>query len=1075
MTRGACLVVLLAGLVGEQVLAQNRDLSAGGTSSWTVVCTGFLCSLGGSAATDNLTIKNGNKTGSFTFTNLDLKTNNFGGGRTLNINSQPNTGKITINTLRTSHTGAIGFTGQVSINSNTHIKSIIHQNRGGGTRLNIDIGKGNNNTYNKDLTLDQVKFNENGLSGSQGRISINANNMTLKRISGRLSQSLKFNASGKIDLDSANFDGAAGIGGFAVIPKSEMSFTAKKDFTAKSLTGMGHSVLSVSAQNITIDKMNFTIDICVTSACAGQINLTAKENIVIKSLAGGTANEGGIGAFNRVAASGKNFYAGKVEAMSLVTGGNNGFLDLSKVTGTTFIDDFHIRNSTLNAKNFHINNFSVRKANANRVGSEHPIPATGALRTAYTAVEYNIGKSFINYLSMEIGTSHTADNAALWFRKGGDILNLNLVDARATSYINASSIDKVNINVLNATQTSIYLKDATINTIVSKKGQTLIGTNSKIAVNSLNLNNLLHLKDGSKHSGALHIELNRNGSNPKNDFSKYVSVGVDSKKLTTMSGDEIQEVIKKLKTTADSKNASGIYLTTSDGKHYLLLPKPMTHNGFTNVTTATNDGNILIEQKNLTKGAFNNYGLVLLDPGFVTGDKPLLTVRGNVNNYNTIDIGANAKMEVTGNLNNYGKLIFRIQANPKSITDKDVKSGLLNIKNGSTSFDISPGSSGAFQADIADAKSLANLKLADTSKTADKDPNTYKLITITGGNIKYSYTYKDYTTVFDKNKITTTKNNGGKCTNNDCVDKSNNGHKQETAFTTAGFQNPWDRDKALVDTSGARVENAVGENDNQGNLIQKPSQSDKKCAASGSKGYCGFGQANIQENTGKSAEEKERDRGYNYAQERMKASFGLTYKGASIDSKYLQVERVVTDNLVGFRILKRGVGDFSGKAETPLCQAGSSSFDCALYMEAGGNNSWIKAIKEGSANGYEILKDLFYDENSSLLFLVNLDQTLASSRNLAYFLEVARTLDSSFQHVSNLRNKGAALQSLSLSMESARVSRLTKVAINQHGHHGINQANQTKLAMDKKKKELAVQVAQRLKRDNERRMEARGQ
>ena len=204
----------------------------------------------------------------------------------------------------------------------------------------------------------------------------------------------------------------------------------------------------------------------------------------------------------------------------------------------------------------------------------------------------------------------------------------------------------------------------------------------------------------------------------------------------------------------------------------------------------------------------------------------------------------------------------------------------------------------------------------------------------------------------------------------------------------------------------------------------------------------------------------------------MKASFGLTYKGASIDSKYLQVERVVTDNLVGFRILKRGVGDFSGKAETPLCQAGSSSFDCALYMEAGGNNSWIKAIKEGSANGYEILKDLFYNENSSLLFLVNLDQTLASSRNLAYFLEVASTLDSSFQHVSNLRNKGAALQSLSLSMESARVSRLTKVSISQHS---VDKANQARLVMDKKKKELAMQVAQRLKKDNERRMEARGQ
>ena len=117
-------------------------------------------------------------------------------------------------------------------------------------------------------------------------------------------------------------------------------------------------------------------------------------------------------------------------------------------------------------------------------------------------------------------------------------------------------------------------------------------------------------------------------------------------------------------------------------------------------------------------------------------------------------------------------------------------------------------------------------------------------------------------------------------------------------------------------------------------------------------------------------------------------------------------------------------------------------------------------------------RDLFYNENSSLLFLVNLDQTLASSRNLAYFLEVARTLDSSFQHVSNLRNKGAALQSLSLSMESARVSRLTKVSISQHG---VDKANQARLVMDKKKKELAMQVAQRLKRDNERRMEARGQ
>ena len=57
-------------------------------------------------------------------------------------------------------------------------------------------------------------------------------------------------------------------------------------------------------------------------------------------------------------------------------------------------------------------------------------------------------------------------------------------------------------------------------------------------------------------------------------------------------------------------------------------------------------------------------------------------------------------------------------------------------------------------------------------------------------------------------------------------------------------------------------------------------------------------------------------------------------------------------------------------------------------------------------------------------------------------------------------------------MESARVSRLTKVSISQHG---VDKANQARLVMDRKKKELAMQVAQRLKKDNERRMEARGQ
>ena len=105
------------------------------------------------------------------------------------------------------------------------------------------------------------------------------------------------------------------------------------------------------------------------------------------------------------------------------------------------------------------------KANANRVGFEHPTDGS-----AYTTVSENIGKSFINNLSMEIGTSHTADSAALWFKGGGDILNINYVAARPTSYINFGDIKQVNINELSAMEADIYMKTGIFNTITNKKG-----------------------------------------------------------------------------------------------------------------------------------------------------------------------------------------------------------------------------------------------------------------------------------------------------------------------------------------------------------------------------------------------------------------------------------------------------------------------------------------------------------------------------------------------------------------------------------------------------------------------------
>ncbi|RDU59590.1 autotransporter outer membrane beta-barrel domain-containing protein, partial [Helicobacter sp. MIT 14-3879] len=783
----------------------------------------------------------------------------------------------------------------------------------------------------------------------------------------------------------------------------------------------------------------------------------------------------GIRPLNTLEISGKDFYAGKVEAIALTTVGSNSTLDASKVTGTTFIDDFFIRSGTLLASNFHINNFTVWKANANFVSSVHPTAGSG-----YSAIESHIGKSFINYLSLEIGTSHTVDNAALWFRQGGDILNYNLIEARATSYANMSNIDFVNVNTLNTTEARLYLKNAIFNTITNKKGQTIIAPDTIIEANALNINTLLHLKNGSKHGGILNITLHGN-EEVNQDFSKYLNVEVDSATLQGMSKEEMQKLITESEANSqangtaiqksDYHNASGTYISTNDDRHYLLLPDIMTNEHITNNTTQViNGGNVLIEQTGLKKGTLRNYGTILLDSGFVTGNKPVLTLKGNLDNYHTIDIGAAANINMTGDFTNFGKLIFRIQAHPKDANQTEVMNGQLNIA-GNTTFDISMGTPGAFQADIADSKSLTNLKLATANTSASSDSSTYKLINVTNGAINYTYTQGDYTTTFNATTHNntqvyniSTENNTQECTHSNCVITHADGTtQQETFFTTNHANNPWDMDKANVDSAtGNRIENPVGSYDNLGNLIQKPSQSDKQAACDSTQpdSYCGFG-------SNKNVSEAER--GYNYAQERMKSSFAVTYKGSSIDGKYLQVERVVTDSMIGFRVMRKDLGNFSeGKAETPLCTAQSSSFDCALYMEAGGNNSWINAIKRESANSYEILKDLFYNQDSSLLFLINLDQTLAASRNLDYFLEIGRTLDSTFEHVSDLRSKSSTLNTLSLAMESSRVNRLTKVSAI-HGV-GIPISNQEEILAFKtyqKNLEQALIIANKIKEANQ--------
>ena len=278
-------------------------------------------------------------------------------------------------------------------------------------------------------------------------------------------------------------------------------------------------------------------------------------------------------------------------------------------------------------------------------------------------------------------------------------------------------IKHVNVNEMKIKEAEVNIKNGIFNTIISQKGQTAITNGaSKITANALNVNELLHLKDSSKYSGVMRIELNANGENIDQKFDKYLNVSIDSKDLKNMSGDEIAKLIAESKnnntnlTESDYKNASGTYITTSDGKHYLVLPDIMTNENIANSTgQVANGGNILIEQTELTKGALNNYGKILIDDGFVSGDRPTLYLKGNLNNYNTIDMGANGHIEVTGNFNNKGKILFSIQVNPNDSSNNEIKNASMNIK-GKATLDISPGSTGALQADIADSKTLASLR-----------------------------------------------------------------------------------------------------------------------------------------------------------------------------------------------------------------------------------------------------------------------------------------------------------------------------------------------------------------------------
>ncbi|MWV62721.1 vacuolating cytotoxin domain-containing protein [Helicobacter saguini] len=976
----------------------------------------------------------------------------------MNTNQQLSANKIDIGNLQfwipdfagTSHAGTLTF--NAIAKDSINIINLLTRQAGGGSGSTINFYAKNTLNVANDIVMSaQIA----GISDSHFRIEAKDG-----------ATSYDINAK-NVYFDGDNVTGAS---------KAYLVLDGKNVNITGSMSGRTQNHINVYAsENININNINFAQDICITESCGGSINLGATKNVYIKSIEGRTnETEAGIRAGNSVNIKSQNMYIGKMEAISLVLpdliDGNKSKLDFSNVTGEKVIDDAYMRYGSVFGNNFHINNLTIWKGKLDRVTSLHP-----QIFDAVSRFESNIGKSFINSVGLEIATSNTSDAAALWFTGGGDILNMNYVNARASSYLNAQSIKEQNINQFDIAGADAFLGNAIFNNITSTRTQLWITANSRITANALNINETLHLKNSSVNAGAMTINVSNSptGFDVNQDFSKYLKLDVDSKTLKSMNAGDLANLIEqnKDKITADNQNASGTYITTSDNKSYVLLPgiKQIGIEGYNNAISAKNAGNLLIEQTKLEKGVVGNYGVIKLDnrcdestKQCTTGQTAELGINGDLKNYNTIDIGAGSKTLVVGNVYNEGNIVFRVQSDVNNLAES--RNGQLVVNDGSFNIDVSPGKVGGMRADITSANSLANLRLKKDGDVA-LNSNTYRLVEVNNARINYVYTYGDYTTTFTAGlngqaSINTIKNNGEQCNNADCETNLGNDTQQETKWTQGGLKNPWDMDKSQVDSNnGGKVEKPLGENMNNDSIlgrpsdeeikIEKPSQADKyaDCKINGTEKYCGFG-------NDKNATEAER--GYDYAIERMKNSFTITYQGGNIDGKYLQVEKVVTPQVIGFNVIKKEIFNPSG-SEIPLCNAESSSFDCVLYMEAGGNNSWINALKKESKNSYNILKDLFYNENSELLMLIQLDQSLAISRNLDYFLEVGRTLDTTMQHVSSLENKSSTLQTLNLAMDSAKSNRLARVAYFQSPEYEAL-AFQEYRANVEKASELASQV-----------------
>lgn len=426
---------------------------------------------------------------------------------------------------------------------------------------------------------------------------------------------------------------------------------------------------------------------------------------------------------------------------------------------------------------------------------------------------------------------------------------------------------------------------------------------------------------------------------------------------------------------------------------------------------------------NLRSATLSNFGTIILDgesiksKNYSNGGGATLTLNGNLYNYNNINIGAGSKITIKGNFLNFGNIEFNMDKKIGSnVGAEDIKVGSIEVT-GKMLIDISPGARQLMNVNMSDFINLPNTIVGKEYTLIELKQNGDNNLNNKNNSFIYTYSLGGYTTIITKNKnynIKTSNILSNEYINEilkaikDLDSSSATIDTDKTIFELGAITNPWDDKKASIDENGRPIEKDLGL---RKSLNTKCSDEDN-CSST-----LKSNNTNVNNNNA-----------YYYAQNKAKNSISFKSNGSDLIGKYLKVSKNITENKISFKIDMLNNANFNPNAQTSYCSATSSTFDCLLYTEAGNSNEWIDKVRNESVNSYEILKALFYNPTTQLKFIKTIDQSLANSRNIEYFLEVGRTLDNSLKHISDLFFKESSLNQALNSGFASRIERLVKLS-----------------------------------------------